>query len=251
LGEPAVPAPVSQAAHRAYRLLVVDDNEVNLEYMAAILTNAGHRAVTAVSGAEALLLLEKASPDAAILDIQMPGMSGIELGRKIRGYGGGRYDPTLPLVALTAFDPEEVARSGVDFDGVFDKPVDVTKLLAFLDGAVDKREAPSAGSFAEYWETRIGEGARALAAARAEVPKLAGRVRSAVDSGDGDALKEAARALGAILSRLGDERDAAALRRLVLAFPEEDRAVVACRADRIAANCDLAMAALESVVGTG
>jgi PAS domain S-box-containing protein len=250
-GEPEAIAVASFPARRSYRLLVVDDNEVNLEYMAAILSNAGHRAVTAESGAEALRVLEAASPDAAILDIQMPGMSGIELGRKIRAYGGGRYDPTLPLVALTAFDPEEVARSGVDFDGVFDKPVDVPKLLAFLDGAVDRREAPSAEAFAEHWAARIGEGARAIAAARAEAPKLAEQVRSAVERDDADALKAAARALGAILSRLGDERDAAALRRLVLAFPQEERTIVACRAERIAANCALAMGALERVLGAG
>jgi PAS domain S-box-containing protein len=248
-GEPEAKASSSPAARRAYRLLVVDDNEVNLEYMAAILANAGHRAVTAASGAEALRVLEEAAPDAAILDIQMPGMSGIELGRKIRGYGGGRYDPALPLLALTAFDPDEVARSGVDFDGVFDKPVDVPKMLAFLDGAVDRREAPSAEALAEHWATRAGEGARALAAARAEAPELGERIRSAVEEGNGEALRAAARALGAILSRLGDERDAAALRRLVLAFPEEDRAVVACRALRIAANCAFALDALERALG--
>jgi CheY-like chemotaxis protein/anti-sigma regulatory factor (Ser/Thr protein kinase) len=248
-GDPEAPAAVSSAARRAYRLLVVDDNEVNLEYMAAILANAGHRAVTAASGAEALRVLEEASPDAAILDIQMPGMSGIELGRKIRGYGGGRYDPSLPLVALTAFDPEEVARSGVDFDGVFDKPVDIPKLLAFLDGAVDRREAPSMEALAAHWAARIGEGERALAAAKTEERALADAFLASIAAGDAEALKASARALGAVLSRLGDERDAAALRRLVLAFQEEDRAVVSCRAGRIVANCASAMKALERALG--
>ena len=62
-GDPqARPAVESPIARRAYRLLVVDDNEVNLEYMAAILANAGHRPVTAASGAEALRLLEGRPP---------------------------------------------------------------------------------------------------------------------------------------------------------------------------------------------
>jgi CheY-like chemotaxis protein len=196
-----------------------------------------------------LRVLEEASPDAAILDIQMPGMSGIELGRKIRTYGGDRYDAALPLVALTAFDPEEVGLSGVDFDSVFDKPVDVPKLQTFLDGAVDRREAPSAEALAKHWATRIGEGARAFSAVRADAPVLAAKVRAAVDSGDADSLKEAARAFGAILARLGDERDAGALRRLVLAFPDEGRAIVSCRTDRILANCRLAMDALERIFG--
>jgi len=249
-GEPDAQDLASPVTRRSYRLLVVDDNEVNLEYMAAILSNAGHRAVTASSGAEALRVLEDAFPDAAILDIQMPGMSGIELGRKIRGYGGGRYDPSLPLLALTAFDPEEVRRSGVDFDGIFDKPVDVPKLLAFLDEAVDKREAPSAEALAEHWKSAVVEGARALAAVRAEMPALGAKIRSAVAAGDSEALKAPVRTLGFLLSRLGDERDAAALRRLVLAFPGEDRTIVICRVERILANCGAAIDALERALGS-
>jgi PAS domain S-box-containing protein len=244
-GEPEVRDLASPVTRRSYRLLVVDDNEVNLEYMAAILSNAGHRAVTASSGAEALRVLEDAFPDAAILDIQMPGMSGIELGRKIRGYGGGRYDPSLPLLALTAFDPEEVRRSGVDFDGIFTKPVDVPKLLSFLDEAVDRREAPSAEALAEHWKAAVAEGARALSAARAEMPALSDKIRSAVAAGDGEALKVPVRVLGLVLSRIGDERDAAALRRLVLAFPGEDRTIVVCRVERILVNCGAAIDALE------
>jgi CheY-like chemotaxis protein len=249
-GDPeALDASKPQAAgdEQAYRLLVVDDNEVNLEFMAAILTNAGHCVTLASSGAEALRLLEVSPPDAAILDIQMPGMSGIELGRKIRGYGGGRYDSALPLVALTAFDSEEVARSGVDFDGVFDKPVDVPKLLGFLGSAVDARSAPLSAAFAAYWAGRLGEGARAFAAARGEIPELVAQVVQAVDAGDIVALKAAGRSLGNLLGCLGDERDAASLRRLVLAFADEDRAVIGCRSRRLAANCDKLLSNLETL----
>jgi two-component system, OmpR family, sensor histidine kinase TorS len=239
----------SPAPRRSYRLLVVDDNEVNLEYMAAILSNAGHRSVTAASGAEAMRLLEESPPDAAILDIQMPGMSGIELGEKIRDYAGGRYDPSLPLVALTAFDPEEVGRSGVDFDGVFDKPVDVPKLLAFLDMAVDRREAPSAKALADHWAGREAEGKRGFASARGEVAVLSAGIKAAVAAGDADALRPAARALSALLGKLGDERGAAALRRLALAFGEEDGTVIACRVARIASNWEIALGMLESLFG--
>jgi PAS domain S-box-containing protein len=248
-GDPqARPEPAErQAERRAYRLLVVDDNEVNLEYMAVILANAGHRAVTASSGAEALRLLEETPPDAAILDIQMPGMSGIELGRKIRDYAGGRFDPNIPLVALTAFDPEEVARSGVDFDGVFDKPVDVPKLLSYLDAVVDRREAPSASALAEHWAGRTAEGARGLAAALPEIPDLAARIRAAIETGDAESLRPAARAMGALLGRLGDERGEAALRRLALSFPDEDKAVIASRVRRLSLSWEKTIAVLNSL----
>jgi PAS domain S-box-containing protein len=250
-GEPEGRAPpeIVRTERRAYRLLVVDDNEVNLEYMAAILSNAGHRALTASSGAEALLLLEETPPDAGILDIQMPGMSGIELGRKVRGYAGTRYDPTIPLVALTAFDPEEVERSGVDFDGIFDKPVDVPKLLAFLDKAVDRREAPALEALAALWAGKSPEGGRVLSQALEELPDLDARMRASLESGDVDGFREAARAVAALRSRLGDARGATATRRLALAFPDEDGSVLACRLERLATGRDAILERLKLALG--
>jgi|GEM_PF-452909 len=251
-GEPVAQEEARSAATgRAYRLLIVDDNEVNLEYMAAILSNAGHRTTVASSGAEALSLLEERPPDAAILDIQMPGMNGIELGHRIRAYAGARYDPALPLVALTAFGPDEFGRSGTEFDGVFEKPVDVPKLLAFLDSAVDRREAPSLADVRERWAGKGAEGESAIAADRAEAGAAIAAIRASIKAGDAEALKPAARTLGSLFSRLGDERAAAALRRLVLALSDEDVPVVACRAERLALAWEAAaMAASEAASGS-
>jgi len=215
---------------RAYRLLVVDDNEVNLEYMATLLANAGHRADTAASGVEALGVLEDRPPDAAILDIQMPGMSGIDLGRKIRAYAGGRFDPALPLVALTAFDPEEVSRSGVDFDAVFTKPADMPKLLAAIDAAVDRGES--------RWTAGSEASSAASERARASLPGLARSLREAAGTADAEDFRSAARALAAALGKAGAAVAEAAVHRLALAFPEEDRAVVSCRLDRIESACE-------------
>ncbi|HUW40954.1 MAG TPA: ATP-binding protein [Rectinemataceae bacterium] len=235
VGEPA-PAPSAvPGPNRVYRLLVVDDNEVNLEYMAAILANAGHRTDTASSGAEALRLLEERPPDCAILDIQMPGMSGIELGRKIRSYSGNRYDPDLPLIALTAFDPEEVARSGVDFDAVFAKPVDVPKLLERMDEAVDLRERLDSESYRSIWSGRGAELGQAISAADADVPRLLEDVDAATRSGRVESVRAVARELDSIFSHLALERAGASLRRLVLALEDEDQAVARSRAVRLAA----------------
>ena len=172
---------------RAYRLLVVDDNEVNLEYMAAILANAGHRAVTAASGAEALRLLEEAPPDAAILDIQMPGMSGIELGRKIRDYAGDRYDPTLPLVALTAFDPEEVRALASILTGSSTSPWTYPSSFPTWTRPWMRARRLRTSVFAEYWAGRTAEGARSLAAALQDIPGLATKIRAAIDADDAEA----------------------------------------------------------------
>ena len=247
---PATAPSVRGKSRRTYRLLVVDDNEVNLEYMSAILANAGHHALTAASGAEALQLLEETAPDAAILDIQMPGMSGIELGRKIREYSGSRYDHSLPLVALTAFDSEEVGRSGIDFDGIFNKPADVPKLLSFLDTAVDLRESPSAAMLAAHWAGKTAEGQKTLAAALEAIPDLTTTLKDAITAGDPGTMRPAARALSAQLKHLGDERGSAAFRRLALAFPGEKSAVVACRAERLTANCSMMLDILKKLLNT-
>jgi PAS domain S-box-containing protein len=232
-GEPEEEPNARGASRRAYRLLVVDDNEVNLEYMATILNNAGHRIDVASSGAEALSILEARPVDAAILDIQMPGMSGIDLGRKIRSYAGKRYDHSLPLVALTAFDPEEVLRSGVEFDGVFSKPVDLAKLAASLDESVDRKELDEAGDFLRRWTGRGGERASAISRVEADAPRLFAELRGAAESGEAESLRVSARALEALFSRIGAERAAAGLRRLVLGLPDEERAIAVCRADRL------------------
>lgn len=245
VGEPVQPAQPVSGPRRAYRLLVVDDNEVNLEYMSTILSNAGHRVDTASSGAEALRLLEERPPDAAVLDIQMPGMSGIELGRKVRGYSGNRYDPNLPLVALTAFDSDEVSRSGVEFDAVFAKPVDVAKLLSRIDETVDSRERLDSGPYGALWSGRGKELGAALSAADRDVPRLLGEVGAAAEAGNSELVRELVRELDSLFSRLAVERAGASLRRLVLALADEDSAVVRSRATRLAA----AWAALRAELG--
>jgi len=244
-GEPNEPERGSSRGGRTYRILVVDDNEVNLEYMATLLENAGHRADTASSGAEALGALERRPPDAALLDIQMPGMSGIELGRRIRSYTGDRFDPRIPLTALTAFDPEEVQRSGVDFDAVFTKPADIPKLIAAVDAAVDAKEAEWAVAVRPSAQIRTGSGplppaaiiaaGAALARAEAELPGLGTALRRALDSGGAEPFRAAARSLAAAFGILGATKIESALHRLALAFPGEDKAIMESRINRIEA----------------
>jgi len=230
---PAIRPRSTDTAKQVYRLLVVDDNEVNLEYMSALLSNAGHRVDTATSGAEALAVLESRPPDAALLDIQMPGMSGIDLGRRIRAYSGDRYDPGIPLLALTAFDAEEVSRSGLRFEGVFPKPVDLGLLLETLERVIEKSGEETTAAFAHRWASRPGSGELALARAETEAPALFEQALAAVSSGSTDSFRSAAQALGGLLSSLGARKTEFALRRLSLAMGSEDLAVVAARTARV------------------
>jgi PAS domain S-box-containing protein len=234
----------------AYRLLIVDDNEVNLDYMAAILENAGHYTTTASSGAEALRRLEERTYDAAILDVQMPGMNGIELGRRIRAYTGTHYDPDIPLAALTAFGPDEMAGVDSSFDGVFEKPVDVPKLLRFLNSAIDRREAPPLDIVRGRWTGKGSDARPVLEELKKDGARAIAVLRESTVSQNIAMLKPAARTLGALFSRLGCEKCASAVRRLSLALPDEEPPVLMGRIERLARAWESAAdAAFQAVCG--
>jgi PAS domain S-box-containing protein len=81
-------------------VLVVDDVDMNREIARAFLAEAGHRAVCAASGAEAIEAVRSNDFDAVLMDVRMPGMDGLEATRLIRQIPGPRGQ--VPVVALTA-----------------------------------------------------------------------------------------------------------------------------------------------------
>lgn len=82
------------------KILVVEDNPVNLELVRDLLENYGYDVFTAANGLEALDLAKKTIPDLILMDLQLPGMGGLTVTRLIK------EDPQtahIPIVALTAF----------------------------------------------------------------------------------------------------------------------------------------------------
>jgi len=86
------------------RVLVVDDNQDTCELLARILRRAGHDAGCETSPAGALDHLRRDTPDLVILDVMMPGMTGLELLRAIRAEAGLA---ALPVVLFTALSDEK------------------------------------------------------------------------------------------------------------------------------------------------
>lgn len=82
------------------RALVVDDSEINLALLRALLTNQGVDVVAVESGSDALEEFRAAEFDIVLMDLEMPGMSGIETSRKIREADGEKSD--IPIIAVTA-----------------------------------------------------------------------------------------------------------------------------------------------------
>ena len=111
------------------RILLVDDNRDLSESLATLLRLNGHEVAVAPDGMSALQMIEKVSPDVALIDIGLPGMSGYELAHRLRSNGC-----VARLIAVTGYGGEEERQRSLDagFDDHFVKPIEP----ALLDQAV-------------------------------------------------------------------------------------------------------------------
>jgi len=113
-------------------VLVVDDNADAAESLALLLSLWGHQARVAYDGPAALRLAREHRPDVVFLDLNLPGLSGYAVARRLRQEPG--LAETL-LVAVTGFGEEEDGRSheaGIDLH--LTKPVDIDVLRRLLVG---------------------------------------------------------------------------------------------------------------------
>lgn len=117
-------------ALKPLRVLHVDDDPMNLRVVQEILTAFGHDAIMASSGDEALDQLSRQTFDVVLMDIHMPGMTGVEVVSRLRGSAGP--ERTLPVIALTADivtrQPAEYVALG--FSGFVSKPIMVSTLMS-------------------------------------------------------------------------------------------------------------------------
>ncbi|MDR2695730.1 MAG: response regulator [Deltaproteobacteria bacterium] len=124
----------------APKILVVEDEPINLKTMLLSLQLLGCKAVGADSAYKGLALLRKEKFDAVLMDIQMPGLDGLEATRLIRGDTSGALDSGIPIVAITAHamqgDRERILKAGVD--EYLAKPVYLEQLQSVLS-AILKR----------------------------------------------------------------------------------------------------------------
>jgi len=130
---PAVPAPVTPPkAARSLKVLVADDNAANCKILKKVLEMAGHTAVVVGDGEEALATLERERFDLALLDINMPDVTGYEVAKLYRMSHVGEW--RLPIVALTADVTSETERlcREAGMDAVLTKPMEPAQLLAAL-----------------------------------------------------------------------------------------------------------------------
>ena len=113
------------------RVLIADDNRDAAESLAMLLQMEGHEVTVVHDGREAVTAFEKVRPDAALLDIGMPGLNGYEIARLIRRAPHGR---DVTLIAVTGWGQESDKARATDagFNHHFTKPVEPDAITALL-----------------------------------------------------------------------------------------------------------------------
>jgi two-component system cell cycle response regulator DivK len=113
------------------RVLVVDDNAQNLKLAKLVLDSLGYDAGTASDAEDAQRMLDAFDPRLILMDLQLPGMDGLELTRRLKADSARRH---IVIVALTAYamkgDRERADAAGCD--GYIPKPIDADLLARTL-----------------------------------------------------------------------------------------------------------------------
>jgi len=113
-------------------ILIVDDTPANLNVLSTILTQQGYKVRPANNGEVALVVAQRATPDLILLDIQMPGMNGFEVCKKLKEIDQTR---DIPVIFISALDEvldkvEAFEVGGVDY---ITKPFQILEVLARIE----------------------------------------------------------------------------------------------------------------------
>lgn len=117
------------------KILVVEDNDMNMQLVEFLLEEGGYDIVKATSGEEALAITREASgiaPDLILMDIHLPGMDGLSV---VRAMKAEPRTSSVPILALTAHamrgDKDRFLEAGCD--GYISKPIDVKTFIASIE----------------------------------------------------------------------------------------------------------------------
>ncbi|HEX5902888.1 MAG TPA: response regulator [Actinomycetota bacterium] len=110
------------------RILVVEDNELNMKLFRDILVSTGYRTLEATTGGEAVELATEHTPDLVLMDIQLPDLDGVQALGRLRA---DERTAAIPVLALTAqaMDGDRERFLAAGFDGYLSKPVNVPELI--------------------------------------------------------------------------------------------------------------------------
>lgn len=120
-------------------ILVIEDNELNRKLCRAILENFSATVVEAETAEAGLKLLERQQPDLILMDIQLPGMDGLQATKIIKKHPVWK---DIPVVACTAhaMQGDELKIEGAGCDGYITKPYNIVALADEVDQIIRQRE---------------------------------------------------------------------------------------------------------------
>ncbi len=159
----------------AATVLVVEDEPAIQELISYNLQQAGHQPMRAGSAEDALNIMRHALPDLVLVDWMLPGLSGIELARRIKS---DKRTKTVPIIMLTARAAEEDKLTGLETgaDDYITKPFSPRELNARVK-AVLRRRAPQMTD--DWWRSRAcGSTRRATASPATASRSISGRPSS-------------------------------------------------------------------------
>jgi len=123
-------------------ILLVDDNPANLKLARVLLTTEGYEVRVASDAEKALKVLDDFEPQIILMDVQLPGMDGLKLTRRLKADPHRR---DIVIIALTAYamkgDEEKARAAGAD--GYLSKPVDTRTLPASIASYLERRSESS------------------------------------------------------------------------------------------------------------
>ncbi len=186
-------------ARTSLRVLLVDDSDVNLEVISEMVRRLGHEVSVATDGEVALASMTSQRFDLVFMDVQLPGMDGLETTRRFRD-GGGK----TPIVALTAHtsarDRDRCLAAGMR--AVLTKPVDTAQLAKAIEEVTQRR------SIADVVGGNMELLARVRDAFARQTPELLAGMRDAIARKDSEALASHAHKLKGSMSYFPGERGA-------------------------------------------
>ena len=117
------------------RILVIEDNETNMYLISFILKSRGYEIIEAKSGEEGVDIALKEKPDLILMDIQLPGIDGLEATKRIRKSEAPEASGGVPIVALTSYamtgDREKSLDAGCT--GYIEKPINPDTILGEIE----------------------------------------------------------------------------------------------------------------------
>jgi CheY-like chemotaxis protein len=118
-------------------VLIVEDNEKNMKLARDVLRAKGYQTIEAMTGEEGVRLAGEKLPDLVLMDIQLPGINGVEAFRQIRANASTK---AIPVVALTASvtPTDRGAIQAAGFDAFLGKPINLKEFLDTVKRLVDR-----------------------------------------------------------------------------------------------------------------